>query len=86
MLHFKIFYSDKEPQEVEILFDKNLQRYRYVNLTKGHICKCMFASELDAIKDLRKYSNITEILLPASPKRNVENFITIFEKRLGNVS
>lgn len=25
MFHFKIFYSDKNPQEVEILFDKNLQ-------------------------------------------------------------
>ena len=24
MFHFKIFYSDKDPQEVEILFDKNL--------------------------------------------------------------
>lgn len=34
MFHFKIFYSDKDSQEVEILFDKNLQKYRYVNLTK----------------------------------------------------
>ena len=48
MFHFKIFYSDKDPQEVEILFDKNLQKYRYVNLTKHHICKCTFASEIDA--------------------------------------
>ena len=53
MFHFKIFYSDQDPQEVEILFDKNLQKYRYVNLTKHHICKCTFASELDAIRDLR---------------------------------
>lgn len=82
MINFKIFYSDKDPQEVEILFDKNLQRYRYVNLTKHHICKCTFASELDAIKDLRKYPNITEILLTASPKRSVEDFITIFEGKL----
>lgn len=75
MFHFKIFYSDKDPQEVEILFDKNLQKYRYVNLT--------FASEIDAIRDLRKYPNITEILLTASPKRSVEDFITTFEERLG---
>ncbi len=83
MFHFKIFYSDQNPQEVEILFDKNLQKYRYVNLTKHHICKCTFASELDAIRDLRKYPNITEILLTASPRRNVEDFITTFEEKLG---
>lgn len=82
MFHFKIFYSDKGPQEVEILFDKNLQKYRYVNLTKHHICKCTFASEIDAIRDLRKYPNITEILLTASPKRSIEDFITTFEERL----
>jgi hypothetical protein len=82
MINFKIFYSDKNPQEVEILFDKNLQKYRYVNLTKGHICKCTFASELDAIKDLRKYPNITGILSTASSKKSVEDFIITFEGKL----
>lgn len=82
MINFKIFYSDKDPQEVEILFDKNLQRYRYVNLTKHHICKCTFASELDAIKDLRKYPNITGILSTALSRKNVEDFITTFENKL----
>lgn len=83
MVNFKIFYSDKDPQEVEILFDKNLQRYRYVNLTKHHICKCAFASELDAIKDLRKYPNITGILSTAFSRKNVEDFITAFENKGG---
>lgn len=82
MINFKIFYSDKNPQEVEILFDKNLQKYRYVNLTKGHIYKCTFASELDAIKDLRKYPNITGILSTASSKKSVEDFIITFEGKL----
>ena len=83
MNNIYLVMREKDNVVVSIMLNKSDHTYSFVNLTKGHICKCTFPSELDAIRDLRKYPNITEILLTASPKKSVEDFITTFEKRLG---
>lgn len=44
--------------EVLILPHKNLGKYSYINITKGHICPCMFNTVEEAIADLDNYSNI----------------------------
>ena len=49
---------DTDSVEVLILPHKITGKYQYVNLTKGHICPCMFDSIEDAIADLHTYSNI----------------------------
>lgn len=38
--------------EVAIMFDRNTEKYCFVNLTKGHVCKCRFNSYEEAIQDL----------------------------------
>lgn len=38
--------------EVAIMFDRNTEKYCFVNLTKGHVCKCSFNSYEEAIQDL----------------------------------
>lgn len=38
--------------EVAIMFDRNSEKYCFVNLTKGHVCKCRFNSYEEAIQDL----------------------------------
>ena len=40
---------------VAILRDKTTGKYRFANLTKGHICECQFNSYEDAIEDLNQY-------------------------------
>lgn len=40
---------------VTILLDEGSNKYRFVNLTKNHICKCQFNSIEDALKDLDNY-------------------------------
>ena len=37
---------------VTILSNKSDHTYSYVNLTKGHICPCRFASEEEALHDM----------------------------------
>ena len=39
---------------VKILYDKTLEGFRFVNLTKGkeHICTCVFDTEEEVIDDL----------------------------------
>lgn len=48
---------DNTKRIVKILFDRKLEGYRFVNLTEGHehICKCVFNSEEEAIKDLEDH-------------------------------
>lgn len=43
---------------VLILPHKETGQYSYINLTKGHICPCMFDSIEEAIADLDTYDNI----------------------------
>lgn len=44
--------------DVIISFDKITQKYRFVNLTDNHICKCEFDSILDAIDDMNKRKEV----------------------------
>ena len=42
---------------VKILYDKNFEGYRFVNLTEGkeHICPCAFNTEEEAMNDLEDH-------------------------------
>ena len=35
-----------------ILFDEGVRGYRFVNITRNHICPCIFKTEKDALDDL----------------------------------
>ena len=56
---FKILQSLKDDVQCLILWDEYHERYRWVNLTHPHICKCMFKSIEEAINDLSKRPEIT---------------------------
>jgi len=43
---------------VAILKHKITGKYSYVNLTKGHICPCIFETPQDALDDLDSYEEI----------------------------
>lgn len=45
----------KEIFELAILKEKDKEEYRICNLTKGHICKCIFDSYEDAYTDIERY-------------------------------
>lgn len=47
---------------VTILSNKSDHTYSYVNLTKGHICPCRFASEEEALHDMVQKIKSGEIL------------------------
>ena len=48
--------------KVSILYDKNTDNYAFVNLTKGHICSCRFASEVEALADLERHRQQGKVL------------------------
>lgn len=61
MKMLKIKYANGKESIVAIMPYKGISnKFSYVNLTKGHICNCVFESEHDALKDLEKYVNIKE--------------------------
>jgi hypothetical protein len=41
---------------------KNKGCFSFVNITKGHICNCVFSSEEEAIKDLDRYKELGKII------------------------
>lgn len=51
MLKF-IVYKKDETLDVLLLKHKNTNKYSFVNLTKGHICPCIFDSVEDALIDI----------------------------------
>ena len=57
-MKLKIFYKNGKTADVLILPHKGTNYYSYINLTKGHICPCMFNSIEEALEDLKKYNNI----------------------------
>ena len=59
--------------KVSILYDKNTDSYAFVNLTKGHICSCRFASEVEALADLERHRQQGKVL---SWSLNDNNFET----------
>ncbi len=52
MRRFVIEYTNKPPAEVLLMPHKDGSGWSFVNLTKGHICPCVFKSEAAAIADL----------------------------------
>lgn len=47
-----IVHKETEDLDVLLLRHKGTDKYSFVNLTKGHICKCVFDSVDEAIKDI----------------------------------
>ena len=47
---------EKENEIIHVLLlkHKNTDKYSYVNLSKGHICKCVFDSIEDALEDIEE--------------------------------
>ena len=54
MIKFEIIRTDGT-FEVLLLKHKGTETYSFVNLTKGHICPCIFNSIQEAIDDLDRY-------------------------------
>lgn len=61
MRRFVITRTD-DVVEVLLLPHKDGKGFSYVNLTKGHICPCIFETEEDAINDMRLKSNIHNVI------------------------
>ena len=51
MIYFKVYKKD-EILTVALLRHKDTTKYSFVNLTKGHICSCVFDNIDEAILDL----------------------------------
>jgi hypothetical protein len=48
--------------DILLLKHKTYNGYSFVNLTKGHICPCVFKSEEEAMADLEKYKQSGKIV------------------------
>ena len=53
MIKFLV-YKPNETIEVLLLPHKNTNKYSFVNITKGHICSCVFNSINEAIEDMEE--------------------------------
>ena len=47
---------------VSIMYDRNTDQYCFVNLTKGHVCSCRFASKAEALFDLEEQKKEGKVL------------------------
>ena len=47
-----IVHKETEDLDVLLLRHKGTDKYSFVNLTKGHMCKCVFDSVDEAMKDI----------------------------------
>ena len=58
------FYIERPKDTVNVLLmpHKNKDCFSFVNITKGHICNCVFSSEEEAIKDLDRYKELGKII------------------------
>lgn len=54
MNNIYLVMREKDNVVVSIMLNKSDHTYSFVNLTKGHICTCKFATFEDAIKDMEK--------------------------------
>ena len=45
---------EKDTVMVSIIYDKYFNKYRFVNLSKNHICKCRFDTVEDAVADMER--------------------------------
>jgi hypothetical protein len=60
----KVFHIKRPNDEIEVVLVKYREedKFSFVNLTKGHICPCIFKSENEAIEDLNKYKRLGKII------------------------
>ena len=60
----KVFHIKRPNDEIEVVLVKYKEEdnFSFVNLTKGHICPCVFKSENEAIEDLNKYKRLGKII------------------------
>jgi hypothetical protein len=92
-------YSVKRPQNtvnVAILSNMSDGTFSFVNLTEGHICKCRFNSEEEAIADMDKqvelgnvisYKEITNIILGSIPEaKSYARAVPVLEGRFDTTS
>lgn len=49
-----LIHKSSGTAEVLLLPHKGTDQYSFVNLTKGHICQCVFPSIADAMSDLEE--------------------------------
>ena len=49
-----IVEKENETLEVLLLKHKNNNSYSYINITKGHICQCVFSSIEEALGDIEE--------------------------------
>ena len=47
---------------VQIAYDKSKDKFRFVNLTKCHICTCEFETVWDAVNDMQNKKDNGEII------------------------
>ena len=47
-----IVHKENEDLSVFLLRHKNTDKWSFINMTKGHICQCIFDSIEDAMKDI----------------------------------
>lgn len=62
MNNIYLVMREKDNVVVSIMMNKSDYTYSFVNLTKGHICTCKFATFEDAIKDMEEKKDNGEII------------------------
>lgn len=62
MNNIYLVMREKDNVVVSIMLNKSDHTYSFVNLTKGHICTCKFATFEDAIKDMEKKKDNGEVI------------------------
>ena len=50
----QVIRKDGSKRIVDIMFDRNTNKYCFVNFTSKHVCKCRFNTYEEAIEDLNK--------------------------------
>ena len=62
MNNIYLVMREKDNVVVSIMLNKSDHTYSFVNLTKGHICTCKFATFEDAIKDMEEKKDNGEVI------------------------
>lgn len=64
-------YKDGSQSLVQIMRHKNSNTYSYINLTKNHICPCVFKSIDEALDDLNNYRDKIEYVSRVTEHVNI---------------
>ena len=80
MIRMTLSYEDGHSNEVAILKDKKYNVFRYINLTKGHICTCFFPDIYSAIEDLIQYPQIEKVTY-GTTVYSLDSFLYIMKEK-----